>query len=202
MLHPVPTSPATCAGGRTAGQARMRRRTARLSPVERRTSCYSSTRRAASQHGHSADPAEGPDPSGLAGHPRRPQARHTVCGVLRRLDHAAGSREQWRRFPRDGHRVPSRTLRNLPSQVRRHLRGSPLPKSRELGVRQSYRLLRLRSENQPAAYDAIQRISPAHTHWRIGELKERRHKIYPEGIVLLAFGYVEGRLPDGPVPFE
>ncbi|NED11783.1 hypothetical protein [Streptomyces sp. SID9124] len=53
-----------------------------------------------------------------------------------------------------------------------------------------------------AASDAIQRISPAHTRWRIGELKERRHEIYPEGTVLLAAGYVEGWLPDGPVSFE
>ncbi|MFC5027838.1 hypothetical protein ACQFX6_17220 [Streptomyces sp. DSM 41987] len=46
---------------------------------------------------------------------------------------------------------------------------------------------------------AIQRISKSHARWRIEDLKSRRREINPEGAVLIATGYVEGWLPDGPV---
>ncbi|MER6389722.1 hypothetical protein ABT236_14740 [Streptomyces sp. NPDC001523] len=46
---------------------------------------------------------------------------------------------------------------------------------------------------------AIEQRSPAHARWRAPDLRRRRREIYPEGIVLLTTGYVEGWTPDGPI---
>ncbi|MFF4461188.1 hypothetical protein ACFY13_16740 [Streptomyces mirabilis] len=46
---------------------------------------------------------------------------------------------------------------------------------------------------------AIEEQSVAHTRWSIEELHRRRSDIYPECIVLLITGYVEGWIPDGPI---
>ncbi|UXY20356.1 hypothetical protein N8I84_17760 [Streptomyces cynarae] len=47
--------------------------------------------------------------------------------------------------------------------------------------------------------DSFQAMSPAHTRWKISELKARHRDISPEGLALLVSGYVEGWLPDGPI---
>lgn len=47
--------------------------------------------------------------------------------------------------------------------------------------------------------DAIQQLSSAHARWGVEELKSRHRDISPEGVVLVAAGYVEGWLPDGPI---
>ncbi|MFI6022360.1 hypothetical protein ACIBCP_32565 [Streptomyces sp. NPDC051287] len=47
--------------------------------------------------------------------------------------------------------------------------------------------------------DLFQASSPSHTRWGIHELKSRHQEISPEGVTLLASGYVEGWLPDGPI---
>ncbi|MFD5969938.1 hypothetical protein ACFWGR_27610 [Streptomyces sp. NPDC060311] len=49
---------------------------------------------------------------------------------------------------------------------------------------------------------SLQLISPAHTPWGIEEVKSRYAAVYPAGIILLASGYLEGWLPDGPISFE
>ncbi|MGW0208489.1 hypothetical protein ACWDZ8_22700 [Streptomyces sp. NPDC003233] len=56
-------------------------------------------------------------------------------------------------------------------------------------------IVRISSEES----DSVQMISPTHTRWGLDELKSRRREIWPEGLVLLASGYVEGWLPDGPI---
>ncbi|MEU1853436.1 hypothetical protein ABZ499_30285 [Streptomyces sp. NPDC019990] len=47
--------------------------------------------------------------------------------------------------------------------------------------------------------DSFQAMSPSHTRWEISELRTRHRDISPEGVALLASGYVEGWLPDGPI---
>ncbi|MFG3022136.1 hypothetical protein ACGFZQ_26905 [Streptomyces sp. NPDC048254] len=47
--------------------------------------------------------------------------------------------------------------------------------------------------------DSFQAMSPQHARWKISELKARHRDISPEGVTLLASGYVEGWLPDGPI---
>ncbi|OKJ49316.1 hypothetical protein AMK28_33065 [Streptomyces sp. CB02115] len=46
---------------------------------------------------------------------------------------------------------------------------------------------------------AIEKQSVTHARWSIEELRRRRREIFPEGIVLLVTGYVEGWIPDGPI---
>ncbi|MEV3895589.1 MULTISPECIES: hypothetical protein [Streptomyces] len=52
------------------------------------------------------------------------------------------------------------------------------------------------SDTQSATW---QEAGPSHTRWGPQELKRRRREISPEGVVLLATGYIEGWLPDGPL---
>ncbi|MFJ3084603.1 hypothetical protein ACIPJG_33300 [Streptomyces halstedii] len=42
-------------------------------------------------------------------------------------------------------------------------------------------------------------VSPSHVRWGARDLAQHRRMISPEGVVLLALGYVEGWLPDGPI---
>lgn len=51
----------------------------------------------------------------------------------------------------------------------------------------------------PEESNLFQLASPSHTRWGISELKYRHQEISPEGVTLLASGYVEGWLPDGPI---
>ncbi|MFD0290676.1 hypothetical protein ACFWJS_05285 [Streptomyces sp. NPDC127061] len=46
---------------------------------------------------------------------------------------------------------------------------------------------------------AVERKSSTHSRWSIADLRRRRREIFPEGIVLLATGYIEGWIPDGPI---
>lgn len=56
-------------------------------------------------------------------------------------------------------------------------------------------LIRISAEES----DAIQQLSAAHARWGVEELKSRHRDISPEGVVLMAAGYVAGWLPDGPI---
>ncbi|MEU8524055.1 hypothetical protein AB0C77_00405 [Streptomyces sp. NPDC048629] len=47
------------------------------------------------------------------------------------------------------------------------------------------------------ASDALQEQSTTHARWRREELKARHQDISPEGLTLVALGYLEGQLPDG-----
>ncbi|WP_340383159.1 hypothetical protein U5640_37315 [Streptomyces sp. SS7] len=47
--------------------------------------------------------------------------------------------------------------------------------------------------------ESFQGMSPSHTRWKISELRTRHRDVSPEGVALLASGYVEGWLPDGPI---
>ncbi|MDH6627956.1 hypothetical protein M2271_005785 [Streptomyces sp. LBL] len=42
-------------------------------------------------------------------------------------------------------------------------------------------------------------MSPSHVRWGARELVQHRRMISPEGVILLARGYVEGWLPDGSI---
>jgi hypothetical protein len=46
---------------------------------------------------------------------------------------------------------------------------------------------------------AVQHMSASHVRWGLDDLKSRRREIHPEGVVLIATGFVEGWLPDGPI---
>ncbi len=46
---------------------------------------------------------------------------------------------------------------------------------------------------------AIQRIASSHVLWTRSQLRQHRREIFPEGVVLLITGYLEGWLPDGPL---
>ncbi|MDD9376892.1 hypothetical protein M8Z33_09475 [Streptomyces sp. ZAF1911] len=46
---------------------------------------------------------------------------------------------------------------------------------------------------------AMQRMTSGHALWTVTQLRRRRREIFPEGVVLLTSGYVEGWLPDGPL---
>ncbi|MEU6300475.1 hypothetical protein [Streptomyces erythrochromogenes] len=46
---------------------------------------------------------------------------------------------------------------------------------------------------------AIQQMTSAHSLWSVTQLRLRRREIFPEGVVPLTSGYVEGWLPDGPL---
>ncbi|MEV7181477.1 hypothetical protein [Kitasatospora sp. NPDC093679] len=46
---------------------------------------------------------------------------------------------------------------------------------------------------------AIEQRSPTHSRWGVADLRRRRREIHPEGIALLATGYIEGRIPGGPI---
>ncbi len=38
-----------------------------------------------------------------------------------------------------------------------------------------------------------------HALWSVAQLRRRRREVFPEGVALLAAGYTEGWLPDGPI---
>ncbi|MFE1710124.1 hypothetical protein [Streptomyces sp. NPDC058728] len=46
---------------------------------------------------------------------------------------------------------------------------------------------------------AIEQRSPTHSRWGVADLRRRRREIHPEGIVPLTTGYIEGRIPEGPI---
>lgn len=50
--------------------------------------------------------------------------------------------------------------------------------------------------------DSFHLASPSHTRWGIGELMSRHQEISPEGVALLASGYLEGWFPDGPISLD
>ncbi|MCX4640192.1 hypothetical protein OG775_34655 [Streptomyces platensis] len=45
----------------------------------------------------------------------------------------------------------------------------------------------------------MQRIASGHELWTASQLRRQRRKIFPEGVVLLVVGFIEGWLPDGPL---
>ncbi|MFE6739055.1 hypothetical protein [Streptomyces tubercidicus] len=47
--------------------------------------------------------------------------------------------------------------------------------------------------------DRIERSSATHVRWDLERLHTRRREVFPEGVVTLTTGYVEGWIPDGPI---
>ncbi|MFC6984846.1 hypothetical protein [Streptomyces cirratus] len=50
-----------------------------------------------------------------------------------------------------------------------------------------------------AESSAVRHIASNHALWTMSQIRQRRREIYPEGVVLLITGYLEGWLPDGPL---
>ncbi|MEU4358838.1 hypothetical protein [Streptomyces virginiae] len=46
---------------------------------------------------------------------------------------------------------------------------------------------------------AVQCMTSSHALWTVTQLRRRRREVFPEGVVLLTAGYIEGWLPDGPL---
>ena len=46
---------------------------------------------------------------------------------------------------------------------------------------------------------AMQHMAGGHALWTVTQLRQRRREVFPEGVVLLAAGFIEGWLPDGPL---
>lgn len=42
-------------------------------------------------------------------------------------------------------------------------------------------------------------MASGHTLWTVSQLRRRRREVFPEGVVLLTAGFVQGWLPDGPL---
>ncbi|MFE6665747.1 hypothetical protein ACFVFH_19590 [Streptomyces sp. NPDC057697] len=47
--------------------------------------------------------------------------------------------------------------------------------------------------------DRLEERSATHARWTLKNLRKRRREIFPEGVVTLTTGYIEGWLPDGPI---
>ncbi|MFG2211063.1 hypothetical protein [Streptomyces sp. NPDC048638] len=47
--------------------------------------------------------------------------------------------------------------------------------------------------------DRIERSSATHVRWDLEHLHKRRREVFPEGVVTLTTGCVEGWIPDGPI---
>ncbi|WP_406304540.1 hypothetical protein OHA61_22440 [Streptomyces sp. NBC_00885] len=56
-------------------------------------------------------------------------------------------------------------------------------------------IVRISDEQSAAA----QSMTSSHALWTVTQLRRRRRDVFPEGVVLLTAGYVEGWLPDGPI---
>ncbi|MFD7958676.1 hypothetical protein ACFV4X_35010 [Streptomyces ardesiacus] len=53
-----------------------------------------------------------------------------------------------------------------------------------------------------AESEAIEQRSTSHRMWTMDRLKARHRDISPAGVVLVATGYVDGWLPDGPISLD
>ncbi|WP_158575866.1 hypothetical protein [Streptomyces corynorhini] len=47
--------------------------------------------------------------------------------------------------------------------------------------------------------DRLEERSATHARWTLEYLRKRRREVFPEGVVTLTTGYIEGWLPNGPI---